>query len=292
MRKPAAHKTRLATFVRPTVASCRRNLPILVLTLMLSAGWLSAQVPALVNYQGRVAVHGTNFDGNGLFKFALVNSNGTVSFWSHDSTSSGGSEPADAVPLAVAGGLFSVNLGDLSVSNMTAALPAWVFTNIDVRLRLWFNDGVSGSQQLTPDQRITSAAYALIAGGVPSGVITSQMLAPGAVSSNALAANAISTLNILDGTITDADLSTNARINASKIVGGDLMATRLRVGTNHVLTGTLATIAGGNGNSVDGTYAAVSGGYSNRIQSASAGAIAGGERNVIAANMIKESVRS
>ena len=32
-----------------------------------------AQVPQLVNYQGRVAVGTTNFNGSGTFKFALVN---------------------------------------------------------------------------------------------------------------------------------------------------------------------------------------------------------------------------
>ena len=34
---------------------------------------VSADVPHLLNYQGRVAVSGTNFDGTGQFKFALVN---------------------------------------------------------------------------------------------------------------------------------------------------------------------------------------------------------------------------
>lgn len=36
---------------------------------------VSAQVPQMINYQGRVAVGdpAVNFDGTGLFKFALVN---------------------------------------------------------------------------------------------------------------------------------------------------------------------------------------------------------------------------
>ena len=34
------------------------------------AGW--AQVPSLINYQGRVTVDGTNFNGTGQFQFALV----------------------------------------------------------------------------------------------------------------------------------------------------------------------------------------------------------------------------
>jgi hypothetical protein len=43
-----------------------------------------------------------------------------------------------------------------------------------------------------------------------------------------------------DGTIVDADISPVARIEASKIVGGDLTAARLKVGTDHILTGVLA----------------------------------------------------
>ncbi len=31
-----------------------------------------AQVPQLLNYQGRIAVNGTNFTGTGQFKFALI----------------------------------------------------------------------------------------------------------------------------------------------------------------------------------------------------------------------------
>src|SRR5678816_641770 len=67
---------------------------------------LHAQVPALINYQGRVAVDGVNFDGAGQFKFALVNVDGSETFWSNDGTSFAGSEPAAAVPLTVAKGLY------------------------------------------------------------------------------------------------------------------------------------------------------------------------------------------
>lgn len=39
---------------------------------LLLCGASSAQVPQLINYQGRVATAGVNFDGQGQFKFALV----------------------------------------------------------------------------------------------------------------------------------------------------------------------------------------------------------------------------
>ena len=45
----------------------------LLLCLVFTAHVVAAQVPGLLNYQGRVAVEGTNFTGTGQFKFALVN---------------------------------------------------------------------------------------------------------------------------------------------------------------------------------------------------------------------------
>ena len=35
------------------------------------------QVPSLLSYQGRISASGTNFNGVGQFKFALVNATGT-----------------------------------------------------------------------------------------------------------------------------------------------------------------------------------------------------------------------
>ena len=139
----------------------------LALVVMVTSTALHAQVPQLLNYQGRVSVGDppVNFDGSGAFKFALVNSNATISYWSNDGTSTGGSAPAAAVTLPVAKGLYSVMLG----ANMTP-IPHSVFTNPDVRLRVWFNDGTSnGSQLLTPDQRITAVGYAMVAGGLQPG---------------------------------------------------------------------------------------------------------------------------
>ena len=64
-----------------------------------------AQVPQLINFQGRIVVEGVNFDStiaghNGLFRFALVKGDGTETYWSNDGTSAAGSEPVAAVPVA------------------------------------------------------------------------------------------------------------------------------------------------------------------------------------------------
>jgi len=137
--------------------------PALAVCLLAGLGSLHAEVPPLINYQGRVAVGTTNFEGSGQFKFALVNDDGSTTYWTNDGTASG--EPVAAVGLTVAKGLYSVLLGDASIANMTA-IPPGVFAEDDVRLRVWFNDGVNGFQMLAPDQRIAAAGYALMAAGV------------------------------------------------------------------------------------------------------------------------------
>ena len=45
-------------------------------------------------------------------------------------------------------------------------LPVSVFTNPDVRLRVWFNDGTHAFQLIAPDQRLVAAPYALVAAQV------------------------------------------------------------------------------------------------------------------------------
>ena len=122
---------------------------ILILAATLASGTLRAQVPQLVNYQGRVTVNGVGFDGTGQFKFALVNADGSVTYWSNNGTSNGGSEPSAAVPLTVTQGLYSLLLGDTALGANMTDIPITVFSN-DVRLRVWFNDGVHGSQFAFP----------------------------------------------------------------------------------------------------------------------------------------------
>jgi hypothetical protein len=128
----------------------------------LGIGTTQGAVPQLLNHQGRVAVNGVNFDGNGQFKFALVSADGLTTYWSNDGSSTAGSLPASHVTLPVAKGLYSVLLGDPTLTNMTALTPSALDYD-EVRLRIWFNDGSLGWQQITPDQRLAAAPYALLA---------------------------------------------------------------------------------------------------------------------------------
>lgn len=144
---------------------------------------LAAGVPQIINYQGKVSVGITPFTGTGQFRFALVDAAGSTSYWSNDGISTAGGQPAAAVSLPVVNGLYVVPLGDTAIAGMSS-VPATVFANADVRLRVWFNDGTNGSQLLAPDQRITSVGYAMMAETV------SSITAPSAAGNPAAAAPA------------------------------------------------------------------------------------------------------
>ena len=182
----------------------RHRIPLLVLTAALLGGPLHAQVPPLINYQGRVAVDAVNFEGSGQFKFALVNADGTVTLWSNDGTSAAGSEPADAVTLAVEKGLYSVLLGDIALANMIA-IPPELFANPDVRLRVWFDDGVNGSQLLEPDQRLAPSPYlsdgAATTASIANGAVTTEKIADGAVTGLSIAPGSIDGTNVAAGSL-------------------------------------------------------------------------------------------
>lgn len=116
----------------------------------------------VVSYQGRFSVNGQPFNGTGKFKFAIVNADGTAAYWSNDGTglTTPPFTPTQSVTLTVNNGLFSVLLGDTSLANMTRPLKPDAFAAPDRLLRVWFDDGVHGFQQLSPDVRVASAPYA------------------------------------------------------------------------------------------------------------------------------------
>ena len=116
----------------------------------------------------------------------------------------------------------------------------------------------------------------LVADGVRSGSVTTASLQDGAVTAATIA----------DGTITDADISPSG-LSADKIIGGDLQALRLKVGSSQTLLGDWSTIAGGQINVVEAgaTSSAIGGGMGNAIlTNASYSAIGGGQWNVVQAD--------
>ena len=164
----------------------------------------------LIEYSGRVSSGGSPFTGTGSFKFGFVDSAGTTTYWSNDGTSVAGSEPTATVSVTVDDGFYSVFLGDSTVTNM-AVIDSTVFDNDALYLRVWFDDGTNGSQLLSPDQRVVSAAFAIRArkaDSVKDGVITEAML------SSAL-------LNKLLGTTSDNAPSGMVAISAGTFTMGE-----------------------------------------------------------------------
>jgi hypothetical protein len=169
---------------------------------------LRAQVPQIITYQGSVTDNGAAFSGSGLFKFALISSNGTVTFWSNDGTSAAASQPNSAVTDTVSRGLFTISLGDSSVSNMEP-ISSTVFTNSNVRLRIWFGDGTNAFAVLSPDQPLTAVGYAMTAANLPSGSVTSAQLAINAVTTSALANGSVIAAKLGPQAVTTAALGEN-----------------------------------------------------------------------------------
>ena len=156
---------------------------------------ISAQaVPPVLNYAGQVAVNGEAFDGNGLFKFALVNAEGSTTYWSNDGTSVDGSEPQASVAVSVNGGLYAVLLGNTAQQGMAAIDPVVFAQHTDAKLRVWFSNGVNGFQQLYPDRPFASVPYAFSAGTAQSTTI-----ADGSINKSMLGNDVIADLNATIG---------------------------------------------------------------------------------------------
>jgi hypothetical protein len=167
-------------------------------------------------------------------------------YWSNDDTSAQGSEPAAAVPVDVADGLFMVMLGDTTLPNMTEAIGAKPFSHADARLRVWFSDGVNPFAALTPDQPLGAVGYAQMAAQVgdqavdddalrdgavttiklQNGAVTSAKLATGAVAGSNLADNSVTSAKIVDGAVGTGDLADNS-VTTAKIADGTITSADL-----------------------------------------------------------------
>jgi hypothetical protein len=120
---------------------------------MISPIWASQSV--MFNYQGSVKVGGHAFTGGGQFKFAIVDIDQTVSLWSNDDTSVGGSEPTGYITSSVENGIFNVMIGDPSLG--MEPINSIIFNHPNqIRLRIWFSDGTHPFEHLTPDRKITN----------------------------------------------------------------------------------------------------------------------------------------
>ncbi len=140
-----------------TAAAC-----VLAAAPQASAAASTGQV--MFSYQGRVKVGGQAFEGTGQFKFSIVNTSGTVTLWSNDGTGELGEQPNGSINLPVEDGVFNVMMGDPAAS-MQPINPTVFQSQTPIRLRVWFNDGVNGFQQLNPDHKLTNLTLTTIETG-------------------------------------------------------------------------------------------------------------------------------
>ena len=142
-----------------------------------------AEPPTMINYQGTVKINGSGYGGTGHFKFAIVDSGDTTSYWTNAAdVAPNDGEPDAAVSLTVSNGLFNVLLGDTSPTGMDNAVTGDVFDQTDTFLKVWFSQsGDAGSfQALAPNQRIASVGYAMVAKSVSDSVtLTGDVTMPG-----------------------------------------------------------------------------------------------------------------
>ncbi len=112
--------------------------------------------------------------------------NELFALWSHDGSTGENAEPAAALALPVAAGLFTVALGNSAVGNMPPITPTALSGPTNTYLRIWFSDGTNGLVMLQPDQPLTAAPYALVAESVPAGSLTASSFADNSITSSKL----------------------------------------------------------------------------------------------------------
>lgn len=125
----------------------------LLIFLSLSLNLFSSVLP----HQGRILISGSAYDGLGSFRFALVDQTGKI-VWNHEG---GTEEPKTDLTIDVENGFYQCRLGDTSINGM-AELPDSLFDiSSPLKLRIWFNDGTNGYQQLGLDQNLMISAYSI-----------------------------------------------------------------------------------------------------------------------------------
>lgn len=245
-----------------------------------------AQVPTMVNYQGRL-IDGTNLVSESVnFLFTLYDaaSGGTAQYVEQDNS------------VAVVDGLYSTYVGDNPlIGSFVTAL-----TNS----QLWIEVSANGTT-LSPRERITSVGYALMAGGVTNGAITTAKIA----------ANAIIPFNVNKASFSNTFWMVQGNAGAQPAPLGDSFigtvdntAFDIRVNSNRVMryrpdaaspliiggymsntvTASGAVIAGGGSDaapqSIDGPFGFIGGGGGNRISNVVAAVVGGGDHNTAGAD--------
>ena len=194
-----------------------------------------------------------------------------LTYWSNDGTSVNGSQPVAAVSVGVSSGLFTVVLGDTALANMTS-INASLFTQPNLQLRIWFNDGVNGFAALSPVQNLTPAPYAIHAINADNLASVAQY--------NTISPGEYATVGGGYGNTASGGQATvgggydNTAGSGDSTVGG---------GYNNITGGGEATVSGGANNGASGSGATVGGG-DNNLAAGNDSTVGGGANNIASGN--------
>jgi len=152
--------------------------------------------------------------------------------WNNDGTS--GSQPVSAVNVGVTNGLFTVQVGNPALPNMTA-IPESIFLQTNLLLQIWFDDGVDGWAAMNPAQPLTATPYATFANtaGTLTGTLPTSQLT-GSVPTSQLSGSVPA--SSLTGSVPAASLTS---VPAASLTGGVPASTLTSVPSGN-LTGTVA----------------------------------------------------
>jgi hypothetical protein len=220
----------------------------MVLTFGLVAGSLHAQVPNLLNYQGKLT-NATGSAASGSF---------SMTFSIYSSATAGTPLWTETQNVTVTNGIFNVLLGSFTT------FPDTLFIGTGVR---YLGIKVGTDAEMTPRFQFTSAAFAIRAGKadkvadnaigsnhIVDGAVTSNDIADGTISSNDIADNTISSIDISDGGVSSNDIADNTissndiadnTISSNDIANGGVASIDIAVGGvtgSNIADNTIASI--------------------------------------------------
>lgn len=137
-------------------------------------------VPMILSFQGKVLIEERVYEGVGRFAFAIVDGENPDQYlWSHASIDPVLKRPASFLDLEVRRGIYQVGLGD---PYTMSPFPAEILQKNKLMVRVWFDDGVHGVEQLAPDAPIHSVVFSMkskiaeTVENLPDGIIQPQHL--------------------------------------------------------------------------------------------------------------------
>lgn len=221
---------------------------IVALLALITSVAHSDNIPALINYQGRLTDTLGNPVASGYYEIAFR-------IWD-DATLNGVGDLvwARTFPVhVVTNGLFNVLLSDAGgmVTNSaatTALLDAFNGPDRYLGLTITISNGVSMSgTEISPRQQLASAPYAVhaqIASTNVANSVGSDSLLNGSVVAGKIGVGAVTTTNIADGAVTSGSL-TNGAVTTAKIADGAVTSAKLNINGDYHLNDHTIYLRGG-----------------------------------------------